>query len=206
MMKKVLAVALAFAVVPAWAINRCTGPDGKVQFQDGACTSNETSKTLPILSAPPGDRDKWNFEKSTDSMTGKVSCLAFSPEVLLGTRVARQYNAVRLTVHALPNERFLATADIMSGSRDIFHNDLAGMGIRSEPGSFLPLDVKLGQKMVGGSKSGQAIDELLSAKFIKLRLRFWPYDDLVDSPAIATVGLRQAIVLASQCARASSEK
>lgn len=31
-----LAAALS-AAVPAWAVNKCTGPDGKVMFQDAPC-------------------------------------------------------------------------------------------------------------------------------------------------------------------------
>lgn len=37
MKSAILAAALACALSPAWAVNKCTGPDGKVVFQDAPC-------------------------------------------------------------------------------------------------------------------------------------------------------------------------
>lgn len=39
------------AVSPAWAINKCTGPDGKVAFQDAPCTGSGKSETLNVKPA-----------------------------------------------------------------------------------------------------------------------------------------------------------
>jgi len=37
--KTLLAAALLALAAPAWAMNKCTGPDGKVSFQDAPCES-----------------------------------------------------------------------------------------------------------------------------------------------------------------------
>jgi hypothetical protein len=41
----------AAAVSPAWAINKCTGADGKVVFQDAPCTDGGKSETLMVRPA-----------------------------------------------------------------------------------------------------------------------------------------------------------
>lgn len=46
-MKTLLILMTATAIAaPAWAINKCTGPDGKVSFQDAPCASNERAESL----------------------------------------------------------------------------------------------------------------------------------------------------------------
>jgi hypothetical protein len=50
MKPSLLAAALLAALcAPAWALNKCTAPDGKVQYQNGDCSPG--SKSLPIPSA-----------------------------------------------------------------------------------------------------------------------------------------------------------
>lgn len=38
MIKRILALSAALVLTPAWSINRCTGADGKVVFQDAPCS------------------------------------------------------------------------------------------------------------------------------------------------------------------------
>lgn len=38
MIKQVLVLAAAVLLTPAWAVNKCTGADGKVVFQDAPCS------------------------------------------------------------------------------------------------------------------------------------------------------------------------
>ena len=38
MIKQVLMLSAAILLTPAWAVNKCTGADGKVVFQDAPCT------------------------------------------------------------------------------------------------------------------------------------------------------------------------
>ncbi len=44
--------AIACAASPAWAVNKCKGPDGKVIYQDSACSQHEVSETLKIGTRP----------------------------------------------------------------------------------------------------------------------------------------------------------
>jgi hypothetical protein len=44
------AALLAALCAPAWAINKCTGPDGKVAFQDAPCSAGK-SETLDVRPA-----------------------------------------------------------------------------------------------------------------------------------------------------------
>lgn len=39
----ITAAALSVLCAPAWAINKCTGPDGKVAFQDAPCSTSSKS-------------------------------------------------------------------------------------------------------------------------------------------------------------------
>lgn len=47
-MRSIIAAALMLASLNAWAINKCTGPDGAVVFQDATCAGQgETLKIRP---------------------------------------------------------------------------------------------------------------------------------------------------------------
>lgn len=43
---KALLCATLFACAPAWAVNKCTGPDGKTAYQDGPCTGGKGEKMV----------------------------------------------------------------------------------------------------------------------------------------------------------------
>jgi hypothetical protein len=42
----VAAALLALTTAPSWAVNKCTGPDGRVQFQDAPCTGTGEAITV----------------------------------------------------------------------------------------------------------------------------------------------------------------
>jgi hypothetical protein len=51
-MKVYLVLACAIAMgSPAWAINKCTGPDGKVTFQEAACDASGKSEQMQVKPA-----------------------------------------------------------------------------------------------------------------------------------------------------------
>lgn len=53
----ITAAILAALCAPAWAINKCTGADGRVVFQDALCdAATRTSQTVKIWDAPIADR------------------------------------------------------------------------------------------------------------------------------------------------------
>lgn len=55
-MKKAMFLIAALLVAPAWAVNKCTGPDGKVVFQDapcaGATAGQSTGKPVDTKAQP----------------------------------------------------------------------------------------------------------------------------------------------------------
>ncbi|NMM75362.1 hypothetical protein B2J88_20145 [Rhodococcus sp. SRB_17] len=50
----VFCIALLSAAAPGWAVNKCTGPDGKVSFQDGPCAGK--GEKLDVRPASGGAR------------------------------------------------------------------------------------------------------------------------------------------------------
>jgi hypothetical protein len=61
---RALLAALLLAASPAWAINKCKGPDGKVSFQDAPCTGQgekievhpASGYAAPATAAAPGQK------------------------------------------------------------------------------------------------------------------------------------------------------
>lgn len=201
--KTLAALAAAVMVSPAWAVNKCTGPDGAVMFQDAPCSAS-AKKAEAVRAAPAvtgKTRQEWVFQKGVDSMTGGVSCAAYSPIIYMSSQSSRDFQHLRVMVTAKPNDKFLAAVQILDHSSAIFHNQLDGMGLKTEPGAFYALGIKGGQKLVGFNDNTAAIDALVLASSIRLRVRFWPYDKLVDSDSISTIGLRQAVISAAHCAK-----
>lgn len=196
-------LAIALAVSPAWAVNKCTGPDGAVVFQDAPCgVSTMKAETVRSSPAVTGiSQGSWSFEKGVDSMTGRVSCMALSPIQYVRDQGSRDLRPVRIAVSALDTGRFLAAVRIETTGVGIFHNDLVGMGAKADPGRFYAITLKGGQKVVGFADGSAALDGILLAKSVRLRLRFWPYETLIDSNPITTSGMPQAIRLAAECAK-----
>jgi hypothetical protein len=53
-MKKILAVLVALNFGPAWAQFKCTGPDGKVAFQQNPCAPGDRGTQMDVkVAAPP---------------------------------------------------------------------------------------------------------------------------------------------------------
>lgn len=65
-----LLAAALFAAAPAWAIHKCTGPGGKVTYQEIACASSETGETVKWTQA--------NGSSSSKQLPFKV--IALPPE------------------------------------------------------------------------------------------------------------------------------
>lgn len=182
----------------AWGINKCTAVDGKVVFQDAPCSGKgeELKLTNRSTSSQAGE---WKFEKRSDAMTGSVTCIAYSPSSMV---LVRGTPSVYMVV-ALRNDLRAVTVKSDSDTREIFHNDLSGMGIKVDDNAFVTLDRKAGQTSVGfaSDKELQVIQQLMTGKQIRIRARFWPWDNLGDSQPIGTVGFKQAYALAQDCAK-----
>lgn len=48
-------VLCALAVSPAWAVNKCTGPDGTVTYQEASCTASVKEEAVKLSGRPLAD-------------------------------------------------------------------------------------------------------------------------------------------------------
>lgn len=197
----ITAALLAALCAPAWAVNKCTGPDGKVAFQDAPCgnasKAAEQVKTWENRGRPSGD--SWVFSRRKDDMTGAITCFAVSPAAFVGT--PRKYIDAHLQV-ALAGDLRLLTVRLSPSGSDLFHNNLGGMGIKIDDNAFAAITRKIGQHAVGFTPAdeSQLLDQMQTARQVKMRVRFWPWDSLHDSAALSLQGFRQAFALAQECA------
>ncbi|MGS5089048.1 hypothetical protein ACVC7V_21395 [Hydrogenophaga sp. A37] len=149
---------------------------------------------LPAFSA-----DAWTFERVNDAMTGATTCAAVSPAQYLQTGRGQELAPVRLVV-SVSGGKVLAAIRVDTQTKGLLHPDASGTGIKVEPGAFHPAAAKAQQTWANLSDSGKAVDELLLGKSVRMRVKFWPYDRLVDTQPITTQGLPDAVVKASKCA------
>ncbi|GKT22570.1 hypothetical protein [Acidovorax sp. SUPP3334] len=200
-MKKHAAVVLAALVVaPVWAINKCTGQDGKVTYQEASCPSSATAnKELKIQSSGAESRSSsWSFERKNDEMTGKVSCLAMSPISFPKAPSAPRFIPVHMVVAVTPKSELIGLRT--SDNSNLFHNDLNGMGVKTDNGPFIPMSVKAGSHVVGFSDSAALIDAVSNSKYLMVRARFWPFEQLYDMAPIPSNGFSSALKQARECA------
>lgn len=62
---KILLAALMLTTAPAWAINKCTGPDGKISYQDSDCPDGK-GETLKISEdSSAGDYPSYGYGSSS---------------------------------------------------------------------------------------------------------------------------------------------
>lgn len=196
------AVLLAIAAAPAWAINKCTGPDGSVAFQDAPCAAtakkSESVKTWDSNLSGRSTPGTWEFRRTKDDMTGRTGCLVISPVTTPEPKGDFKFIPVNLAISVAASGTVFGVRT--STDKDLFHNDIYGMGVKLDNLDFVALDVKAGQHVMGSSKGQQLIESLPSARTIRLRLRFWPYDTLYDTMAIDAGGFAQAFAQAKSCA------
>lgn len=204
-MKLFAALVIAAACTTVHAVNKCTTPGGSVVFQDAPCSIGQKADSVKVWKNTPsesgGPNTVWRFERTQDSMTGRAACFAYSPSTIIIANSYRDTNEARLVLSAQPAGNVLAVLRLESSSKSIFHNDLEGMGIKVDPGSFHPLTIKVGQNLVSTPKAPTLIEELATANSFRLRIRFWPYDKLVDSGSVTTSGMKAALTMATECAK-----
>lgn len=140
----------------------------------------------------------WTFERGRDDMTGTATCLAVSPVQYLQTGARQEVAPVRLVISVV-GSRVIAAIRVDTQTRGLLHPDASGSGIKVEPGTFHPTAARAQQSWAQLADSGKAIDELLLGKSVRLRVKFWPYERLVDSAPISTAGLPQAVVRVAEC-------
>ena len=194
--------ATLLAASPAWAINKCTGPDGKVVYQDAPCSnaskSSEQVKTWDNSSGSSRN-EAWRFERKKDDLTGKVSCLAISPITYPKVSAGSKFIPVHAVVLTSENIEVLGVRT--SDDKNLFHNDVSGIGMKTDNGTFTPMTVKSGSHVVGVADSAAMIDALAKSKSLTVRVRFWPYDQLYDMEPIPSAGFSAALRQTRACAK-----
>lgn len=79
--------AAALAVSPAWAVNKCTGPDGAVVFQDAPCVGKgEVVRIIGAGQADPSSQGAqyWKREASRQKRTAAVEEAIAQGKVSIG--------------------------------------------------------------------------------------------------------------------------
>lgn len=111
----ILWAAILLAISPAWAINKCTGADGKVAFQDAPCMGK--GETLNIRSAPgkigtaESPATDWKAKEAESDKRSEIYAAIERREAVIGMTLEQLQQAM-----GLPNR--LNTGDYQSGSKD----------------------------------------------------------------------------------------
>ncbi len=192
---------LLLPATSAIAINKCIAPDGRVSYQETACPSTtKNEQTLKVWDGKVGTtRNVWKFERKHDEMTGKVSCLAFS-SVTFPKPIPKPTDFLPVHMVLVATKETEVIGLRTSDNRHTFHNDIQGMGLRTNNGSFIPFSSKTGNHVVGVADSAALIDMIDKSSELLVRARFWPYEQLYDMEPIASEGFAAALALARACA------
>jgi hypothetical protein len=111
----ILWAALLLPILPAWAVNKCTGADGKVAFQDAPCMGR--GETLNIRSAPgktgtaESPAPDWKAKAAESDKRSEIYAAIERREAVIGMTLEQLQQAM-----GLPNR--LNTGDYQSGSKD----------------------------------------------------------------------------------------
>ena len=201
-------VALLAGLKDAWAVNKCTGADGKVTYQEAACPisakEGQQVKTWDNSSGGGNASGNWKFERKHDDMTGRTSCLVMSPITFPKTPQPQKFIPVHMVLVLSPESEMIALRT--SDNSNLFHNDLSGMGVKTDSGPFTALTVKSGSHVVGVGNSEALISSLENAKNLQVRARFWPYEQLYDMEPISLAGFASALKQGRVCANAAKDK
>lgn len=200
-------LALAASSAPAWAQNKCKGPDGRITYSDAPCATSHKAEEVKVWDSNLGGRARagaWEFRRSKDDMTGKTACLIISPVTSPDPTKGGDFKFIPAHLVISVSESGSTFGVRTSTDKDTFHNNLNGMGVKLDNLDFVPLDVKGGQHVVGSSQGPKILEALPKARNARLRLRFWPYDTLYDTLPINTSGYAGAAERAKQCAESLS--
>lgn len=195
-MKKNLLVICLVAVgvsVQAGSIHKCTDTNGRVTFQERPCASVDVKSEVVVsdrqqpAQASRGLSIKWKFEDSVDGMTGLRSCSMVADSFFIGTS-GNQIVSVYPAIVSAAGE--FAVAFKVSGQRTLVHNNINGLGLRVGEADFQPFTQRYGQSAVGfdPASSRAVIVQLKESDTLRVRMRFWPYDQTHDSQPVRHTG------------------
>lgn len=195
---------LVIAASPhAYAINKCTGADGKASYQEAPCGDAARAQKIDVPSARPEPEEMWLFSREKDDMTGKTTCFAVSPSGYISWGFGSR-NSTNIRVQLAVGTEFsgaLLTIRSTTGG-PVFHNNLAGTGMKVDGQPFVELTTKHNAHALGPAP-GSATDLLgimQNGKSFRVRVRMWPYEQLIDTRPIPLAGYESAVKRAMLCA------
>lgn len=203
----VVALAMAAGVNSAWAINKCISADGKTVYQEHACSTGSKTQEIKIEPSAKELDERWSFTRSKDEMTGRQTCFMSSPVASMLSREARITFAKVYVQWAAPaagsDGAFSFSARSFELKDDLFHTDISGTGLKVDEQAFVPFTARAGKSSLGFANAAapELMGQMQNGKSFRLRLRFWPYDALLDSPDISLAGFSQAAQQFLRCAR-----
>lgn len=198
----ITAAALSVLCAPAWAVNKCTAPDGRVTYQETSCEAKSQGSEVKVFSGKSGSGQGWEFSRQKDDMDGRVVCFASSPTIYTGYRGAHsKMIPVHVQVAMSKAYPLLLSIRTSTAGSDLFHNDLLGMGVKVDGNEFVPVTQKFNANAVGFPEEValNVMQQLVAGKELRLRLRFWPYQQLHDTDPVPLGSFKQAWALAREC-------
>ena len=189
-----------FWINSAAAINKCVDANGKITYQETQCPNqSKSSEEVKIWTNNSNSSNGgWKFKRAKDDMTRKVACLAMSSITFPQKPQPTGFMPVHMVVSVTADLEVIGLRT--SDNKNLFHNDIDGMGIKADNGEFIPFDMKSGSHVVGFKNSKTIIDMLEKSKTLSVRARFWPYEQLYDMAPISSTGFISALNEARTCA------
>jgi hypothetical protein len=181
----------------------CTGADGKKTFQDKPCPGQGVDMPKSVddqqqvlaekkeYQSKPVKKNQWVFNQTFDDMTGTKTCGMVLGPIYMGY-IQQKISTAQFILVKLDG---VITAGFRSaGSSPILHNDILGLGVKIGDNDFIPVSIKFGQTSIGFSalETKKIIDEISTSEFLRVRLRYWPYDTSYDSSSYPYTGFAAA--------------
>jgi hypothetical protein len=123
----VAAALLALTTAPSWAVNKCTGPDGRVQFQDAPCTGTGEAITVRPASGNASASSEQSAERTRREIArinrrSEVTAAIGRGEPLVGMSRAELGQAMgaptcRVPDHCIDSKRYplFMAREVMAG-------------------------------------------------------------------------------------------
>lgn len=197
-----LASGAAFATQMKDVPVKCTMPDGKVTYERGSCPPGAKIEIVRYAGDAPASSSasgEWSFQKTVDSMTGKAQCLAISPTSYPYSRAPGSLPGIRVLVEVTQSRPSVRVEVRPDGT--IFHHKIADSGIKVGAGTLVPFGSRPTQTrlLLAQSMDSFVVQDMLRSPDFRVRMRFWPWDELADTQSISLSGFKQAYVLAVAC-------
>lgn len=205
----VLMLFISFSAPSLSALYKCKKNDGSISYQATKCPEKAETlmkKELPKTSSASSDYDKWGLIEQIDKMTNNRICVIESGNSYVGKQ-GSDFLFVRVRVTLTDSGKYVVGLYSSSPLSDrqyppSFHNDISGLGIKIDGNQFILVDRKASQRVLGfdRAKSQQIVSQLHSGNEVKLRVRFWPYDQTHDGGKISMRNFENATVKLKECA------